>query len=146
MSTNEEGTFHETLGRRPQVAAGSNRAFGMVMAAACFIIAGFGYISGTSYWFVWSAGFLVFVLTTWLQPALLSPLNQFWFRLGLLMHRVVNPVVMGLLFFVVITPAGFLLRACGKNVLELKFQRAARSYWIPRNERGSQQDSMTTQY
>ena len=118
----------------------------MVMAAACFIIAGLGYLSGTSYWFVWSAGFLVFVLTTWLQPALLSPLNQFWFRLGLVMHRVVNPIVMGLLFFLVITPAGFLLRACGKNVLELKFQRAAPSYWIPRNERRSQQDSMTTQY
>jgi hypothetical protein len=135
--------FHEDLGRDVEVRAGSNRAFGLVMATACFIIAGVGWLAATSHWPHWSAAAIMFALAAWWQPGLLAPLNQLWFRLGLLLHRLVNPLVMGLLFFFVITPTGLLMRAFGKCPLRLKFQRSAPSYWIARHK---QPNPMTRQY
>lgn len=138
--------FHENLRRESEVQAGPNRTFGLVMASACFIIAGVGWLRATSHWPFWSAAAITFGLTAWLQPAVLGPLNRLWFRLGLLMHRVVNPLVMGLLFFAVITPMGLLMRACRKRPLELKFQRALLSYWVARNDSELQPGSMAKQY
>jgi len=81
-----------------------------------------------------------------LWPAILVPLNRLWFRLGRLLHRVVNPLVMGLLFFVVITPYGLLMRLFGKRPLALEFDRGAASYWLARNTNELQPGPMTRQY
>jgi hypothetical protein len=141
-----QANFHENLGRNPEIQVGSNRAFGLVMATACFIIAGLGYFAATASWPFWSSAAIIFVLTTWLRPSLLSPLNRLWFRLGLLLHRVVTPVVMGLVFFVVITPMGLIMRACGNCPLELEFQRDAPTYWFSRNKSELQPGPMYKQY
>jgi hypothetical protein len=138
--------FHENLSHKSSVQVGSNRSFGLAMATACLVIAGVGYLATTSHWALWSAVAVTFALTAWLQPVLLSPLNRLWFQLGLLMHRIVNPLVMGLLYFLAITPMGFLMRACGKRPLELKFQCTAPSYWIERSKSTRQPKSMGKQY
>jgi hypothetical protein len=141
-----QASFHENLGREPETQAGSNRAFGLVMAAACFIIAGLGCLASTPHWPYWSSAATTFALTAWLRPTLLSPLNRLWFRLGLLLHRAVNPLVMGLVFFLVITPMGLLIRACGNCPLELKFRGAVPSYWVSRNRSELQPGRMDKQY
>lgn len=148
MAQNESGqaNFHENLKRELEIKIGSNRAFGLVMAAACFVIASFGVWAERSRWPYWLAGAIAFALLALMRPAVLSPLNQLWFRLGLLMHRVVNPLIMALLFFVVITPMGLLMRACGKRPVELNFQRAAPSYWIARNRGELRPRRMADQY
>jgi hypothetical protein len=148
MAQNESGqaNFHENLKHESEIKIGSNRAFGLVMAAACFVIASFGFWAATSRWPYWLAGAIAFALLAWMRPAVLSPLNRLWFRLGLLMHRVVNPLIMALLFFVVITPMGLLMRACGKRPLELKFQRGAPSYWIARDRGELRPRHMADQY
>jgi hypothetical protein len=138
--------FYENLTRESEVQAGSNRAFGLVMATACSIIAGLGYWAGTSHWPFWSAAAITFAMAAGLQPSLLAPLSRLWFRLGLFLHRVVNPLVMGLLFFVVITPIGLLMRVCGKRPLGLEFQRAATSYWVMRDKSELQPGPMAKQY
>jgi len=138
--------FHESLAREPEVKSGSNRAFGLVMAGACCLIAGLGFWSGSSRWPYWLAAAIVFAIAAGLWPAILVPLNRLWFRLGRLLHRVVNPLVMGLLFFVVITPYGLLMRLFGKRPLALEFDRGAASYWLARNTNELQPGPMTRQY
>jgi len=138
--------FYEELVREPDVKSGSNRAFGLVMATACCILAGFGFWAGTSHWPFWSVAAIAFAIAAWLWPPVLAPLNRFWFQLGLALHRVVNPLVMGLLFFMVITPVGLLMRLCGKRPLALEFEREAPSYWLTRDKSELQQGSMTKQY
>jgi hypothetical protein len=138
--------FHENLAREPEIQSGSDRAFGLVMAGACCVIAGFGFWAGTSHWPLWLATAIAFAIVAWLWPAILAPLNRFWFRLGRALHRVVNPLVMGLLFFAVVTPVGLLMRLCGKRPLALQFEREAPSYWLVRNESELQPGPMTKQY
>jgi len=138
--------FHETLEREAEVKSGSDRSFGLVMAGACGVIAGLGFWSGTSRWPYWLAAALVFGTTALLWPAVLAPLNRIWFKFGRLLHRVVNPLVMGLLFFVVITPFGLLMRLFGKRPLALEFDRDAPSYWLARDTRELQPGPMTRQY
>jgi len=138
--------FHETLAREAEVKSGTDRSFGLVMAGACGVIAGLGFWSGTSRWPYWLAAAVLFATAALLWPAILAPLNRIWFRFGRLLHRIVNPLVMGLLFFVVITPFGLVMRLFGKRPLALKFDRDAPSYWLARDARELQPGPMTRQY
>jgi hypothetical protein len=81
-----------------------------------------------------------------LRPQLLSPLNQLWFRLGLLLHHVVNPVLMFLIYYSTVLPTGLVLRALGKDVLRLKLDHASTSYWIVRAPPGPGAGSMEKQF
>ena len=95
----------------------------------------------------WSASLAVlFVLVAWLKPALLTHLNKVWTRLGLLLGGVVSPIALGVLFFLVITPMGLLMRLTGKDPLRLKFERSDESYWIRREPPGPKPDSLTNQF
>jgi hypothetical protein len=138
--------FHESLAREAEVKSGSDRAFGLVMAGACTVIAGPGFWLGTSRWPYWSVAAIMFLTAALLWPAVLAPLNRVWSRLGRLLHRVVNPLVMGVLFFVVVTPIGLLMRLFGERPLALKFDRDATSYWLARNSSELQPGPMTRQY
>jgi hypothetical protein len=76
----------------------------------------------------------------------LSPLNRLWLRLGLLLQRITNPIVLGILFFGTVLPIGLLMRLAGKNPLRLGFDRDARSYWTPRQPPGPAPDTMPRQF
>src|SRR3712207_642195 len=90
---------------------GSDRGFGLVMAGAFLVLAGFQLYSGSWTW-VFTAGLLatVFGGLAALAPASLGSLNRLWFRFGLLLNRVVSPLVLGILYFAVVTPIGLLMR------------------------------------
>jgi hypothetical protein len=68
-----------------------------------------------------------------LRPQLLRSANRLWFRFGMLLHKVISPIVLGVLFFMVVTPVGMIMRATGRDVLALSFDRGAKSYWIDRS-------------
>jgi len=74
----------------------------------------------------------LFLSAAWLRPALLNPLNRLWMKLGLLLHRIVNPIVMGLLFYGTIWPTGLVMRMRGRDLLRLKHEPDADTYWIAR--------------
>lgn len=137
--------FHENLTRKQQAKAGSDRSFGLVMAAACLVIAGLGLWFDTSLWPYWGGVALLFAGFAWLRPSLLAPLNRLWFLFGLALHKVVNPLVMGFLFFAVVTPIGLLMRLCGQRPLGLELQREATSYWVTRDA-DAQPGPMSKQY
>jgi hypothetical protein len=97
-------------------------------------------------WF-WPAIFAgtsaAFAVTAVSMPKLLQPLNALWFRFGLLLHLVINPLVMGAVFFGVITPIALIMRALGKHPVPLRADKTAKSYWIVREQ---QPGAMTRQY
>ncbi len=137
---------HETYTREHEVKVGSERSFGLVFAAVFTLVGLFPLAGGhEARW--WSlavaAVFLVAALTV---PRLLAPLNRLWFRFGLLLHKVVNPLVMGLLFFGTILPTGLILRALGKDPLRRSFDPGAKTYWIPREPPGPAPDSLKNQF
>jgi hypothetical protein len=77
---------------------------------------------------------------------LLRPLNRLWTGVGLVLGRVVNPIVTALLFFIFFVPAGAVLRLLGKDPLRLKPAREAATYWIERQPPGPLAESMTKQF
>lgn len=127
------GSIHETLQREDDVKPGSDRGFGLVMAAVALIVA---IIQAWSESWGWAAVWLGLSaglgLVASIKPTLLHRANLVWFRFGLLLHRVVNPLVMGLMFFGVVTPIGLVMRLVGQRPLALEFDRSAGTYWIER--------------
>jgi len=137
---------HETLTREETVAAGSDRSFGFVMAAVFLIIAAInGWHDG--HWWPWTgAAGVLFLAAALLYPPLLGPLNRLWFRFGLLLHKVVNPIVMGLVFYGAVLPTGLVMRALGHDLLRLRRDAKADSYWIRRQPPGPAPQSMVDQF
>jgi hypothetical protein len=137
---------HEGYWDREIAVPSSDRSFGLVMAAA------FAVITLINVWHVgrawpWTgtvaAFFLVFAA---FRPATLRPLNWIWFKLGLLLHKVVNPIVMALVFFGAVVPTGLIVRLLGKDLLRLRGQADANSYWIERRPTGPAPESMKDQF
>jgi hypothetical protein len=79
-------------------------------------------------------------------PARLAPLNRAWTRLGLILFKVVNPVVLGLIYLTTIVPIGVFMRLTGRDLLDLKLDRQAASYWVVREPPGPPPDTMIRQF
>ena len=87
-----------------------------------------------------------FLLAAVAAPAVLRPLNVLWFKFGLVLGRVMNPLVMGVIFFLVFVPFGLVMRLFGKDLLRLRLDREAPSYWIRRTPPGPAPGTMRNQY
>ena len=113
--------IHEDFSRRGEIEAGSERTFGIVFSAVFAIIGLYPLWHGgeARIWVLIMAG--VFLLAALVAPRILRPLNRLWSRFGLLLHKVVSPVIMGLLFFVAVTPTALIMRLAGKDPLRLRF-------------------------
>lgn len=85
----------------------------------------------------------LFLVAAWLRPVLLAPLNRIWYRFGMLLHAIVSPVALGVIFFVGIVPIGLIMRALGRRPLNLAFDRDAQSYWVKREPPGPEGKSMS---
>jgi hypothetical protein len=136
---------HENFSRDEAASPGSDRTFGLVMAAALALLA---LINGWHHGRLWPfelAAAVALLLAAGLRPSSLHPLNLVWMKLGLLLHKIVNPIVMGLLFFGTIWPTGLIMRMRGRDLLRLKREPASDTYWIVR-EPGPQPDTMRDQF
>jgi Saxitoxin biosynthesis operon protein SxtJ len=138
--------MHERIIAQHEVRGGSDRAFGIVFASF-FTVVGVlptlrgGPIRG------WSLAVAVaFLAVAVWRPALLAPFNRFWTWIGWLLHRIVNPLVMGFIFYTTITPIGLLLRLAGHDLLKLNQDRDAATYWIERRPPGPAPETMRRQF
>jgi Saxitoxin biosynthesis operon protein SxtJ len=139
-------SVNEPVVSRRRVVVGSNRTFGLVFAAVFGIIALWPLTAGAMPRLWASALALGFLAVALIAPRLLSPLNRAWFYVGLALHRVVNPVVMAIIYYGTVVPVGLILRARGKDLLRLKQDPDAKSYWIAREPPGPPRGSMTKQF
>jgi Saxitoxin biosynthesis operon protein SxtJ len=140
--------MHEDFTRKETIEGSSDRSFGFVMAAFFGLVALFpllhGPLSSVRWWaLVVAAAFLALALL-WTAP--LRPLNRWWLKLGLLLSKIVSPIVMMVLFYATVTPIGVLMRLAGKDPLRLRRDATAASYWIPREPPGPAPDSMKQQF
>jgi hypothetical protein len=137
---------HESYERDNADAPGSERSFGLVMATAFALL---GLLNGWHAGRAWpwlAGGAALFAATALIYPRMLRHLNWLWFKFGLLLHKIVSPIVMAFLFFVTITPIGFIMRARGKDLLRLKREPELDSYWIKRDPPGPAPGSMKDQF
>ncbi len=125
----------------------SERSFGFLFTVVFAALAAYGFYKGwgqrvTSGWLV--AGAVVGLITIF-APRLLTPFNKIWFRLGELLGKIVSPIVLGFIFYGLLTPTGFTTRLFGRDELRLKRQ-AVTSYWIDRVPPGPASDSFKNQF
>lgn len=125
----------------------SERHFGLFLAMLMLAVAGYGWFRG------WSERVLTVLiilsllsgLIAFFLPHRLAPLNRAWSRFGLLLGRLVNPLVLAIMFFGLITPVALITRMFGRDELRLRY-RSADSYWIPRETARPAAESFTEQF
>ena len=110
----------------------SNRSFGIVFFLV-FLIFSIYPVSKSENIIVWSLILsIIFLILGLFNSSILTPFNKLWFKFGILLGKIVSPIVMGLVFFLVVTPTGLLLRLFGKDILNLK-KNKKNTYWIEKN-------------
>ena len=111
----------------------SNRSFGIVFFIVFFLVALYPLIY-TKDIRIWSLLIsLIFLILGLINSRILTPLNKLWFKFGILLGKIVSPIIMGIIFFLVVTPIGFIMRILGKDVLNLKFN-TNKTYWIEKTD------------
>src|SRR5947209_4872035 len=127
---------HELSRQASEAETSSDRSFGLVFAGFFALLTAHNAWHHRALWPLWLALAAVFLVLALVRPQVLAPLNRIWTRLGLLLGRVVSPVVLALMYFLIITPIGTLIRWLGKDPLRLRGDPAAPSYWIVRDPPG----------
>jgi len=141
-----KGQVHEGFTGHAEEKTASEKSLGRVFAVVCGLIAAFGFYKGSSHAPYWTLAAIVFLLLAYFWNAPLKPLNRFWMKLGQILFLITNPLIMGIIFFGVVTPTGLIMRALGKDLLKMKLDRNAKSYWIERNPPGPAGPEMTNQF
>ena len=110
----------------------SNRNFGLVFFVVFLIVSLWPVINNEPIR-VWSVIIsLIFLVLGLINSKMLTPLNKLWFKFGMILGNIVAPIVMGILFFLVVTPIGLILRIIGKDILNKKYDKEKETYWIKR--------------
>ena len=110
----------------------SNRSFGIVFFVVFLLIALYP-LTNEGEIRIWSVIIsLIFLILGLLNSKILAPLNKLWFKFGIFLGKMISPLIMGIIFFLVVTPIGLIMRLLGKDVLNLKYNDK-QSYWIERN-------------
>ena len=145
----QNSSLHENYRDEEPTEAGSDRAFGCTVGSILMLIGATkalvsGAISAVVYLIVVS-GSLLFLLGI-VAPSRLSTLNRVWLKVGTVIAKVLNPVILALLFFLVVTPMAFFMRIVGKRPLPLVADRTAATYWIEREPPAGGASTMRRQF
>ncbi|MDX6751352.1 SxtJ family membrane protein [Geminicoccaceae bacterium 1502E] len=145
------GRSHESFEahEEEEVAGPSERSFGLTVGGILLALGLLRGLSGSGFdrpalALVTIGGLLA--LAGLVAPRFLAPLNRAWTRLGLVLFKVVNPVVMLLIYATTVVPIGLLMRLAGKDPLRLRKEPAAASYWIDRDPPGPAPETMINQF
>ena len=127
---------------RENIQIGSNKSFGIVFFLVFLLISLYPltYDGEIKIWSLIIS--FIFLILGLLNSKFLTPLNKIWFKFGILLGKIVSPLIMGAIFFLVVTPIGIILRLMGKDVLNLKYNKN-KSYWI---ENSSPKSKMKNQF
>ena len=115
--------------KNTEIKIGSNKSFGIVFFIVFLLIAIYPLINNGELR-IWSLVVaIIFFILGLVNSKVLTPLNKLWFKFGLLLGKVISPIIMGIVFFLVVTPTALIMRIIGKDLLNLKFNNK-KSYWI----------------
>ena len=114
------------------VKIGSNKSFGIVFFIVFLIISFYPLINQENIR-VWSLIIsLIFLILGLLNSKILNPLNKLWFKFGMILGRIISPIIMSIIFFLVVTPIGLIMKLLKKDLLNLKFNKT-NTYWIEKS-------------
>ena len=136
--------LHEEFSREHAVEAASNKRFGLVVGAILLAFACIrAYLHGEIGWVAGVLGGigLALIVAALIKPDLLEPANRGWNKLGLVLHKVTNPLFLGAMYAIAIVPTGLMMRAFGLDPMGLRRPRTD-SYWIARNKGSSTAQSL----
>jgi hypothetical protein len=136
--------LHEEFSREHAVEAASNKRFGLVVGGIAFV---FGclrsYLHGEIGWFaaaLMGVG-LTLIVAALIKPDVLEPANRAWAKLGLLLHKITNPIFLGGMYVVAIVPTGLMMRAFGVDPMGMRRPRGG-TFWVTRKQGGSTAQSL----
>ena len=111
----------------------SNRSFGIVFFVVFLFIALYP-ITYSEDIRIWSLIIsFIFIILGLLNSKILTPLNKSWFKFGVILGKIISPIIMGIIFFLVVTPIGLIMKLLGKDLLRLKYNKKDNTYWIEKN-------------
>ena len=111
----------------------SNRSFGIVFFIVFLFIALYP-ITYSENIRIWSLIIsFIFIILGLLNSKILTPLNKLWFKFGVILGKIISPIIMGIIFFLVVTPIGLIMKVLGKDLLRLKYNKKDNTYWIEKN-------------
>lgn len=142
-----KGAIHEEVkAHDADFVVGSDRKFGLLFFIVFLMVGLFPLLAHHEIriWGLIVSG--VFLVAALLVPRALRPLNVVWMRLGWVLGKIVSPIVLGALFFLAVLPMGLFMRLRGKDLLRLKMDPGAKSYWIERTPPGPAPDTMKNQF
>ena len=145
----QNSSLHENYRDEEPTEAGSDRTFGCIVGGMLMVIGTIkafaaGAISSVVC-LIFASGALLLLLGI-VAPSRLSALNRLWLKVGTAIAKVVNPIILALLFFLVVTPMAFFMRIVGKRPLRLAADRTAVTYWIEREPPAGEESSMKRQF
>tara|TARA_A200000113_G_scaffold179822_1_gene165504 strand:- start:377 stop:760 length:384 start_codon:yes stop_codon:yes gene_type:complete len=116
-----------------EIKISSNRSFGLVFFIVFLLIATYPLLND-GHLRIWSLIIsVIFLVLGLLNSKTLYPLNKIWFKFGIFLGKIISPFIMGMIFFLVVTPIGLFMRLLNKDLLSLKFNKK-KTYWIEKNE------------
>ena len=117
---------------KSKIKISSNRNFGFIFFIV-FLIVGLWPLTYENPIRIWSVIIsLIFLILGLMKSKLLTPLNILWFKFGMILGTIVAPITMGVVFFLVVTPIGLVMRIMGKDILNKKYDKKKKTYWISR--------------
>ncbi len=139
---------HPHKGGEPPKQLG-NRAFGLIFAAIFIVVAAWPVLFGKGLhayreWAVIVAA--LFAVPALVYPACLQPLNNLWTKFGLLMHSIINPLLMGLIFFIAVLPTGMIIKLLGKDPMRRRIDAQAETYWLARTDSEFSEERFRNQF
>ena len=138
--------LHDDFGRHIEVRGSSDRSFGLWFTLF-FVIIGLLPLRHSRPIRIWAlAVAVVFLLLAFAAPRVLHPLNQVWTKIGLVLGKIVNPIVMSVVFLLVLTPLALVFRMLGKDPLRLRLAPDVTTYWLPRDPPGPAPETMARQF
>jgi len=126
-----------------------DKIFGLFIAFSCIFLYTYGYFFKD--WSIKQLSFLAavtvfFAFTSFAAPKILRPLNWLWYQIGTMLGKVVSPVVLGIIFFCILTPVSLLTRMFGRDALRLKKVVSSNTHWINRDPPGPEPESFKNQF
>ena len=140
------GRFHESFSRDEDDLRSSERSLGITFAVVCALIAAIRLYRGESVPLWWATAAAGFLICAFFFTPPLRVLGLFWHRLGNVLFKVVNPVVMAILFYGTVLPVGFIMRLAKGDPLRLTIDRGCESYWLDREPPGPDGQEMKNQF
>jgi hypothetical protein len=136
---------HEDYTQAEHVEGSSNRDFGLVFAGVGAVVGSWWLWHGRPGAVWWLAAGFVFAALALLRPDWLAPLNRAWTRLGLVLFHIVNPVVLGILYFLVVTPVAYMMRLAGHRSFRMR-PEPCETYWVKRDPPGPAPETIRNQF